>query len=216
MIIQPSLLSGSLASRYASNPSLTAPVGPSKVADTVTISEAAQKIFSSWGDATSPSAVGTNAIDAKLAQIKSRDAMSRSQEDWDYLFANDKRLAEIDERRIKDPRTITAADEDYEQKARGLVNTMAYLSPAEKALYDKAIASGNTDAAAGLAQIALIRTGGHLAGGANGTTYDPMNTAITAENIRKYFSYSIVDPSGKAQSQFQALISFLEGNAANT
>lgn len=137
--------------------------------------------------------------------------MSRSQEDWDYLFANDKKLAEIDARRVKDPRSITtAADEDYEQQARGMVNTMAYLSPAEKALYDKAIASGNAEAAAGLAQIALIRTGGDLAGGAQGTTYDPRRTAVTADNILKYFSHSIVDPSGEAQSRFQALIDFLK------
>lgn len=214
MIIQPSLLSSSLSSRYASTPLLTAPDRPFKVADTVTISEAAQKTLASLGDGTFSGSAATNAIDAKLAHIKSRDAVSRSQEDWDYLFANDKKLAEIDARRIKDPRSITAADEDYEQKARGFVNTMAYLSPAEKALYDKAIASGNTDAAAGLAQIALIRTGGHLAGGANGTTYDPIETAITADNINKYFSNSIVDPSGKAQSQFQALVDFLKGNTA--
>lgn len=51
---------------------------------------------------------------------------------------------------------------------------------------------------------------GHTAGGASGTTYDPLNTAITAGNIEKYFSHSIVDPSGKAASNFQALIRFLQ------
>ena len=98
------------------------------------------------------------------------------------------------------------------QKAVGFVNTMANLSPAEKALYDKAVASGNTEAAAGISQIALVRMMGHTAGGANGTTYDPLNTEITAANIEKYFSHSIVDPTGKAQSQFQALIQYLQNN----
>ena len=53
---------------------------------------------------------------------------------------------------------------------------------------------------------------GNTAGGANGTTYDPLNTEITAANIEKFFSHSIVDPTGKAQSQFYALIQFLQDN----
>lgn len=170
------------------------------------LSKGAQALVAAWSQSTP---ISSNSVETRLAQIKAKNAVSRSQEDWDYLFANDRKLAEIDARRIKDPKSITAADEDYEQKARGMVNTMAFLSPAEKALYDQAIASGNVDAAAGLAQIALIRTGGHMAGGANGTTYDPMNTSITADNIMKYFSHSIVDPTGQAQSRFHALINFL-------
>lgn len=139
--------------------------------------------------------------------------MNRSQEDQDFLFANDKRLAEITAQG-KPPEKLTADELDYLQKATGLVNTFANLSPAEKALYDKAVASGNTEAAAGIAQIALVRMMGHTAGGANGTTYDPLNTEITAANIEKYFSHSIVDPSGNAQSRFQALIQFLQNNPA--
>ena len=100
------------------------------------------------------------------------------------------------------------------QKATGLVNTFANLSSAEKALYDKAVASGNTDAAAGIAQIAMVRMMGHTAGGANGTTYDPLNTEITTANIEKYFSNSIIDPTGNAQSKFQALIQYLQNNPA--
>lgn len=137
--------------------------------------------------------------------------MNRSQEDHDYLFANDKRLAEITAQG-KSPDQLTADELDYVQKATGLVNTFANLSPAEKALYDKAVASGNTEAAAGISMIALIRMGGHTAGGTNGSTYDPFATEITAANIAKYFSHSIIDPSGKAQSQFQALIQFLQDN----
>lgn len=126
-------------------------------------------------------------------------------------MANDKRLAEITAQG-KSPEKLTASELDYMQKAGGFVNTMAYLSPTEKALYDKAVTSGNTQAAEGLAQIALIRTGGHMAGGAAGTTYDPSETAITAANVEKYFRYSIVDPSGAANAKFQALIQFLQSN----
>jgi len=98
------------------------------------------------------------------------------------------------------------------QKATGFVNTFAHLSSAEKALYDKAVASGNTAAAEGIAQIALIRQGGEMAGGANGTTYNSRTTEITAANIEKYFRHNIVDPSGNAESKFQALIQFLQNN----
>ena len=76
------------------------------------------------------------------------------------------------------------------------------------------MASGDTQAAAGISQIALVRMMGHTAGGANGTTYDPLNTEITAANIERYFSHSIIDPSGKAQEQFQALMQFLQKNSA--
>ncbi len=135
--------------------------------------------------------------------------MNRSQEDHDFLFANDKKLAEIS---AKPYNTRTADDIDYMQKATGLVNTFAHLSSAEKALYDKAVASGNTEAADGISQIALIRQGGEMAGGANGTTYNSRSTEITAANIEKYFSHSIVDPTGQAQSKFQALMQFLQSN----
>ena len=152
-----------------------------------------------------------SSVDAKLAEIKSKDAVSRTASDTEYLRANDKKFAEI-AAKGKSPDQLTSSELDYMQKAGGFVNTMANLSPAEKDLYDKAIASGNKDAAAGISQIAFIRTMGHTAGGANGTSYDPINTEITAANIGRYFSHSIVDPSGKAQSQFQALIQFLGSN----
>lgn len=176
-------------------------------ADTVRISQAARDAL-----AASASSIGTNddsAVAARLAEIRARGPINRSSEDQAYLFANDKRLAGI-AAQGKSPDALSADDLDYMQKATGLVNTMATLSPAEKALYDKAVASGNKAAAAGIGQIALTRTMGHTAGGTNGTTYDPLDTAITAANIEKYFSHSIVDPSGKAASNFQALIQFLQ------
>lgn len=182
-------------------------------ADTVSISKAAWAAFeASRADAASSAGSSAdNSVDTRLAEIKRKDALSRTAEDTEYLWTHDKKLAEI-AAQGKSPDQLTSSELDYMQKASGFVNTMAYLSPAEKALYDKAVASGNTQAAAGLAQIAFTRTGGHTAGGANGTTYDPIETTITAANVAKYFSHSIVDPSGHADANFQALIQFLQSN----
>lgn len=190
-----------------------------KAADTVNISQAARDAFAAsssnrWSSSSNSST--TNSVDTKLAEIKSKDAMSRTQEETDYVLTYDTKFAAIRDKinENKGPDTLTAEELDYAQKASGFVNTMANLSSAEKALYDKMVASGNTAAVAGMSQIALIRMMGHMAGGANGTTYDPINTEITAANTEKYFSHSIVDPSGKAQSQFQALIQYLQNNPA--
>lgn len=172
--------------------------------DTLNISHAAYAALAADENQTTP-----DNIESRLAKIKEKDALSRTSADWDYLFANDKQLAEITAKANKNPYSLSAAEVDYEQKARGFVNTMGNLSSQEKALYDKAVASGDTQAAAGISQIAFIRTMGNIAGGADGTTYDPSNMPITADNIQKYFSQSIVDPSGKTQSQFQALIQYL-------
>ena len=179
------------------------------IADTVRISQAARDALA--GSSSSVATSSDKSVEARLAEIRARGPVNRSQEDHDFLYANDKKLAEITAQG-KSPDKLTAEELDYMQKAVGFVNTMANLSPAEKALYDKAVASGNTEAAAGISQIALVRMMGHTAGGANGTTYDPLNTEITAANIEKYFSHSIVDPTGKAQSQFQALIQYLQNN----
>jgi len=181
--------------------------------DTVTISQAARDALAA---ASTSSSAGTHSVEARLAEIKSKDAVTRTADDTEYLFAHDAKLAAIRDKinANNSASTLTAEELDYQQKAGGFVNTMAYLSPAEKALYDKMVASGNTAAAAGMSQIALTRTMGHTAGGSNGTTYDPINTKITADNIVKYFSHSIIDPSGKAQAQFQALIEYLQNNPA--
>lgn len=176
-------------------------------ADSVRISQAARDAFaasSSWAAANKNMSVET-----RLAEIRANGPVNRSQEDQDFLFANDKRLAEIS---AKSYNSRTADDIDYMQKATGLVNTFARLSSAEKALYDKAVTSGDTSAAEGIAQIALIRQGGEMAGGVNGTTYNSRTTEITAANIEKFFSHSIVDSTGNAISKFQALIQFLQAN----
>jgi len=178
------------------------PAAPAESADPVHISSAARAALAAEGDAS---------VEAKLASIRARGPINRSEADQAYLFTHDKRLAEI-AAQGKPPEKLTADELDYMQKATGMVNTMANLSPAEKALYDKAVASGNTAAAAGISQIALVRMMGHTAGGAGGATYDPLNTAITAANVERYFSHSIVDPSGQAKAGFQALIAFLNAD----
>lgn len=185
-------------------------------ASSSTISQAARDALAASNASSSSSSAAANTdklVETRLAEIRVKGPVNRSQEDHDFLFANDKRLAEITAQG-KSSDKLTADELDYMQKATGMVNTFANLSPAEKALYDKAVASGNTEAAAGISQIALVRMMGHTAGGADGSTYDPLNTEITAANIEKYFSHSIVDSTGKAQSQFQALIQFLQNNPA--
>ena len=177
------------------------------IADTVRISQAAREALAGSSSSTAPN--NDKSVEARLAEIRANGPVNRNQEDNDFLYTNDKKLAEIS---AKPYNTRTADDIDYMQKAAGFVNTFAHLSSAEKTLYDKAVASGNTDAAEGIAQIALIRQGGELAGGANGTTYNSRATEITAANIEKYFSHSIVDPTGQAQSKFQALMQFLQSN----
>lgn len=147
-------------------------------------------------------------IESKLNQIKKKDAAHRTPEESAYIIENDKRFAEIVSCG-KSPEELTSSELDYTQKAGGFVNTMAYLSQSEKALYDKAVAIGDTQAVIGLNQIALIRTGGSLAGGSEGTTYNPLNTEITIANIEKYFRHSIVDADGSVADRFQALVNFL-------
>ncbi len=217
MIVQStSALFSAAAIARSPSPRQTPATSPANIADTVSISKAARDALAASNASSSSSSATANAyksVEARLAEIRAKGPVNRSQEDHDFLFASDKRLAEITAQG-KSPDRLTADDLDYMQKATGLVNTFANLSPAEKALYDKAVASGNTEAAAGISQIALVRMMGHTAGGANGSTYDPLNTEITAANIEKYFSHSIVDPTGKAQSQFQALIQYLQNNPA--
>lgn len=190
------------------SPRQTPTTSPANIADAVTISQAAHEaLASSERSATPP-------IDSKLEEIKAKTGlMDRTPEEMDYLITHDTKLAAIYEK-MNGGAALTSSEIDYQQKTIGFVNTMAALSPAEKALYDRAVASGNTEAAAGISQIALVRMMGHTAGGANGTTYDPLDKEITAANIEKYFSHSIVDPTDKAQSQFQALIQYLQNNPA--
>lgn len=179
--------------------------------NTVTISQAAREaLASSEGSATPP-------IDAKLEEIKAKKGpMDRTPEEMDYLITHDTKLAAIYEK-MNSGAALTSSEIDYQQKTIGFVNTMASLSPAEKQMYDDMVVSGNSAAAAGISQIAFIRaTMGHLAGGADGTTYDPINTEITAANVVKYFMNTIVDKTGKSEAQFQALVQYLENRPSHS
>jgi len=207
MIVQ-STSASFFAAEVARSPSSrqNAAASQANIADTVRISQAAREALAASSSSTTNN---DKSIEARLAEIRGRGPVNRSQEDNDFLYANDKKLAELSAK----PYNARTADEiDYMQKATGFVNTFAYLSSSEKALFDKAVASGNTAAADGISQIALIRQGGEMAGGANGTTYNSRTTEITVANIEKYFRYSIVDPSGNAESKFQALIQFMQNN----
>lgn len=185
--------------------------------DSLTLSAAAQQAYVAFAAANSAANSANNtredpAIATRLAEIKASGPVNRSMEDSEFLMAHDKKLAAILAQGKQDHQ-LTADDLDYLQKATGFVNTMANLSPAEKALYDKAVASGHQEAAAGFSQIALIRMMGPMAGGANGHTYDPLKTEITANSIAMHFSHSIIDPSGRAQASFTALMQFLRENS---
>jgi hypothetical protein len=152
-------------------------------------------------------------IQTRLDAIKIKPALERTGEEVEFVNSNDKRLSKI---AAKDPQTLTAEELDYQQKTGGFVNTMATLSASEKALYNELVAKGDYEAAAGMNLIALSRTGmeGQKVQLPNGESFDPMNTEITAGNIRNLFQYMFVDPTGEMNRRFEALAIYLEQNKA--
>lgn len=150
-------------------------------------------------------------VEENLAHIRAKGQVGRSQEDRDFLFANDRKLAEI-VAKGQPFNSWTAEETNYAQTSGGFINTFANLSSTEKALYDKAVASGNLAAAQGIAQIALIRQAGDVAGGANGTTYNPRATEISSASVEGLFGHSIVDSTGNAMTAFKALAKFIQTN----
>lgn len=215
MLIQPisaPSTANAAASAFTAQPKTV--LQAANIADSVTISQAARDALATSATTTDSTSA---AVDTKLKQIVAEGPINRSAEDMNYLITNDPKLAAIYAKinQNNGSGNLTAEELDYQQKTIGFVNSMAYLSPAEKATYDKMVASGNNAAAAGMSVIAFERaTLGHTASTGDGATYDPINTAITPENILKYFSQSIGDPTGKTQSQFQALIQYLQNNSA--
>ncbi|MDD5373010.1 MAG: hypothetical protein PHO62_06250 [Sulfurimonas sp.] len=153
-------------------------------------------------------------IQSRLDAIKGKPVVARTREEIEFVNSNDKQLVHISS---KDPQTLTAEELDYQQKAGGFVNTMATLSASEKALYNELIAKGDYEAAAGMNLIALSRTGmeGQEVQLPNGGTFNPMNTEITAGNIRKFFQYMFVDPTGETNRRFEALATYLEQHPTN-
>lgn len=105
----------------------------------------------------------------------------------------------------------TADEIDDMQKAGGFVNTMAYLSPKEKQLYNELVSSGNTLAIQGMSLIAMSRVGSKNTEITlpNGRSFDPNRTEITSDNIQNLFKLMFIDESGESQRSFDALTSFL-------
>lgn len=182
------------------NPAATAAI----TAEKVTISDAARSLL-----AESRRTPEEQVIQNRLDAIKAKPALERTAADMDFLTTNDKRLAAII---AKDDKTRTADELDYMQKTTGFVNTMAELSPKEKALYDELIAQGNWEAAHGLALVGMTRVGmkGQQVSLPNGRVFDPTATEVTADNIRNLFKLMFVDDSGQINRQFDALASYIE------
>jgi len=184
------------------------------ISDRVSISAAAKAMLAESG---APAAA--QAVQDRLDAIKAKSALERTADDTEFLIKNDKRLAEIV---AKDEQTRTADEIDYMQKAGGFVNTMAELSPTEKAMYDDLVAHGNWEAAKGLSLVGMSRIGmgGQQVTLPNGRVFDPATTEVTADNIRNLFQQMFVDDSGQSDHHFEALASYLErretaeGNAA--
>lgn len=175
-------------------------------ADRVSISDAAKALAES-SQATQ--------VQQRIDAIKAKPGVERTQADFEYLSANDKRFAELQDKIKANGNngfdSLTADEVDYMQKAGGFVNTMAELSPKEKALYDELVASGNFEAAHGLALVGMSRIGmgGQQVTLPNGKSFDPANTEVTAANIQYLFKQMFVDPSGSTDRQFDALAAYL-------
>lgn len=148
-------------------------------------------------------------IQSRLEEIKNKPNVMRTKEETEFINSHDKQLSRI---RTKDPQTLTAEELDYQQKAGGFVNTMATLTANEKALYNELVAKGDYEAVAGMNLIALSRTGmeNQEVQLPNGKSFNPTNTEITAANIRHFFQYMFVDPTGEMNRRFEALASYLD------
>lgn len=181
-------------------------------ADQVSISNEALALLSKSQSSNSEDA----AIQQRLAEIKAKPGVERTEADTEYLMKNDKRFIELQEKMkasgLDGFDSLTADEVDYMQKAGGFVNTMSYLSTGEKALYDEMVAKGNHEAAHGLMLVGMSRIGmgGQQVTLPNGKTFDPTSTEVTADNIRNLFKLMFVDPSGQTDRQFDALASFLD------
>lgn len=103
---------------------------------------------------------------------------------------------------------LAKSDElDKIQKSGGFVNTMAELSSKEKALYDELISNGELEAAHGLLLIGMSRIGmsGQQIELPNGKVFDPINTEVTAKNVRNLFKYAFISNDGHTDHLFDAL-----------
>lgn len=207
---------GSIFSAYSALQSISTQrqngnASSANIADTVSISDAAKAMF-----ANAQSAVQEQQVQNRLEAIKAKPGVERTDGDTEYLLKNDKRYVELLDKikasGLEGFDSLTADEVDYMQKAGGFVNTMAELSPKEKALYDELVSKGNHEAANALNLVGMSRIGmkGQQVTLPNGRSFDPGNTEVTADNIRNLFRQMFVDPSGNSDRQFEALASYLE------
>lgn len=207
----------SIAAAYGSAGQLsisrqTLPAGTATLADKVSISAAAKAL----ADHAQASDTQNALIQQRLAEIKAAPAVERTAADHEYLLRHDTRYNEIQQKMQANAPdgfdTLTADEVDYLQKSTGFVNTMSYLSPGEKALYDEMVAKGKHEAAHGLLLVGMSRIGmsGQQVTLPNGRTFDPTATEVTADNIRNLFKRLFVAPNGNTDRQFEALASYLD------
>lgn len=183
----------------AESPVHSRPGGTAAVNEACTALSGTRVSFSDQAQALSGS---DTSPDASLESIKAKPAAQRSPEEAAIVQPHDARFAEI---AAKDPQTRTADEVDYIQKAGGLVNTMANLSPDERMLYDDLVAKGDTEAVRGLNLVALSRMGRGEVTLPDGRRFDPDQTAITADNVRALFSRMFVGADGQDSRSFEAL-----------
>lgn len=163
-------------------------------------------------DAAKALAAQDETVAARLKGIQSTPAAQRSDQDVAFLQRNDPHLAEV---LGKNPQARTADDVDYLQKAGGFVNTMAKLSPQEKQLYDELVAKGDTEAVRGMNLIAMSRMGSGEVRLPDGKTFDPEQTAISADHIRQLFSQMFVSADGQDAKSLDALAKFLDSKRSS-
>lgn len=191
---------------------------PANNADQVSISNEALALLSKSQASNAQDA----AIQQRLAEIKAKPGVERTEADTEYLMKNDKRFVELQEKMkasgLDGFDSLTADEVDYMQKAGGFVNTVSYLSTGEKALYDEMVSKGNHEAAHGLMLVAMSRIGmgGQQVTLPNGKTFDPTSTEVTADNIRNLFKLMFVDPSGQTDRQFEALASYMDSRQTDS
>lgn len=174
--------------------------------DSVSISNAAKMLAENEIDGSRPA---SSEVQKQLDTIKAKSALERTNADREFLQKYDIKWSEIS---AKVDSIRTADEVDYMQKAGGFVNTMAYLSPKERLLYDELVSNGNTEALRGMSLIAMSRVGNEntqitLPGG---KSFNPNSTEITSENIRNLFKIMFVDSSGDSDRSFDALASYLD------
>ena len=191
----------------------TSPASAANLAERVSISDAAKALLGS-----SQAATQDAAVQRRIDAIKATPNVERTQADFDYLAENDTRFAEIQEKmKVSGNDSLTSDEVDYLQKAGGFVNTMAELTPGERALYDELVSQGNSEAANGLMLVGMSRIGmsGQQVKLPNGQSFDPATTEVTAANIRNLFKFMFVDGSGSTDRQFDALASYLDKREAS-